>query len=324
MLFITKSSAQHWPARTHIKDLRQRLFHSLSMVLFTVLLAPNLMPVESSIALSSTARDHDDAAAKPAASMSATRATVHDGSLFIGAYGGIPYTYPSDVRTIRPNGTDFTLHKVPWRGEQFKAPIYYGVRVAKWSDRAPFGAMLDFTHSKTISNRRETVRQSGRLDGQTIPPEARINDIFRKLEFSHGHNMLTLNGLYRLPVKIGVISPYMGVGAGISIPHTEVRFKGDLTRTYEYQYTGPAFQALFGLEFQLPKMSIFLEYKFTFADYRAPLTFRDGAWVIQDLWAQFKDWRAGISGDKGSLSTQLVSHQIIGGLGVRINRTLAH
>ena len=68
----------------------------------------------------------------------------------------------------------------------------------------------------------------------------------RKLEFSHGHNMLTLNGLYRLPARIGRISPYLGVGAGISIPHSEIQFREDLTRTYEYQYTGPAFQALFG------------------------------------------------------------------------------
>ena len=157
-----------------------------------------------------------------------------------------------------------------------------------------------------------------------MPPKAKITDTFRKLEFSHGHNMLTLNGLYRLPVKIAGISPYLGLGGGISIPHSEVRFKGDLTRTYEYQYTGPALQALFGLEFQLPKYSIFLEYKFTFADYEAPLTFRDGSWVIQDLWSQFQGWRAGKSGKEGSLSTKLASHQLIGGLGIRIHRNPAH
>mgnify|MGYP003331245519 CR=1 FL=1 len=47
-------------------------------------------------------------------------------------------------------------------------------------------------------------------------PAARtIQDVFRKLEFSHGHNTLILNALYRLPIGTRIRS-YVGLGAGIA------------------------------------------------------------------------------------------------------------
>ena len=306
-----------------------------ALALFLAVIAPVIKPTHDAVqpasqvvvgpgtVLANTADDKTGLSSANPSSTDGAKSAIADTNLFIGVYGGAPYTYSSDVHTIRPNGTDFTLHDVDWYGKPFKSPIYYGVRVAKWSEHTPFGAMLDFTHSKAISNRKQEVRRSGKINNKPLSPSGKISETLRKLEFSHGHNMLTMNGLYRLPVKLGQISPYIGVGAGISIPHSEIRFKGDLKRTYEYQYTGPAFQALVGLEFQLPTMSIFLEYKFTFADYQAPLTFRDGAWVTQDLWAQFQDWRAGKAGEGGSLTTKLASHQLIGGFGMRITRTAA-
>ena len=298
--------------------------HAASMALFLTIVAPIILPSAPTTQLKSNSHSKSDDKATGTQDKNSVRSTILADDIFIGAYGGVPYTYPSDVHTKRPNGTDFTMRDVTWRGEPFKSPIYYGARVAKWSDRAPFGFMVDFTHSKAIANREGEVEQSGKINNKPIPPRAKIEDTFRKLEFSHGHNMLTLNGLYRLPVRVGNISPYLGLGGGISIPHTEIQFTGDLTRTYEYQYTGPALQALFGLEFQLPKMSIFLEYKFTFADYIAPLTFRNGVYVPQDLWTQFQNWWAGKSGENGTLSTKLVSHQLIGGFGMRILRNPVH
>lgn len=305
--------------RGPVRGLAGSIIHGPAFLLFLAVVAPVLMPESRTPNLASEAHGEAGSGSSQTDQPTDSIAKTRQDHYFVGAYGGVPYTYPSDVRTTRPNGTDFTLHDVPWRGEPFKAPIYYGVRISRWSDRTPFGAMLDFTHSKAISNRGATVRQSGKINNINIlDTKTKIKERFKKLEFSHGHNMLTLNGLYRLPARIGVISPYLGLGSGISIPHTEIGFREDLTRTYEYQYTGPAFQALFGLEFQLPKFSVFLEYKFTFADYQAPLTYRNGSWVIQDLWAQFNDWRAGKSGKNGTLSTKLTSHQLIGGLGLRI------
>ena len=295
--------------------------HCSALALFALVIAPIMIPETHT---ANTVHDNSSPSASKTGNKNSPLALAADHGLYIGAYGGVPYTKPSDVHTVRPNGTDFTLKDVTWRGEPFKSPVYYGVRIAKWSETAPFGAMLDFTHSKAIANRGEEAQQSGTLNNKPLTPKAKISETFRKLEFSHGHNMLTLNGLFRLPLRIANISPYVGLGAGVSLPHTEIQFTGDLTRTYEYQYAGPTVQALFGLEFQLPQMSIFLEYKFSYSDYLAPLTFRNGSWVIQDLWAQFQDWRAGKSREGGTLTTTLASHQVIGGLGIRIARQPAH
>ncbi len=77
--------------------------------------------------------------------------------------------------------------------------------------------------------------------------------------------MLTLNGLFRLP-SIGLrLHPYVGIGAGVALPHSEVQMVKDPGRTYEYQYAGPVGQALIGIEFRVPRMSYFFEYKFTLA-----------------------------------------------------------
>ena len=238
------------------------------------------------------------------------------GESFIGAYGGSPYTYASDVRIVRP-GTDMTVQGVDWEGKPFDNPIYYGARIARWLPMSAVGGMVDFTHSKVYSPFDQKVKVSGTKDGKPVTPESRIGDLFHKLEFTHGHNMLTLNGLLRLPFRTAFVSPYIGLGAGASLPHTEVQFKGEGTRTYEYQYTGPAAQLLFGIELRVPRLSYFVEYKFSFADYRAPLQNRDGGWIGFDLAHQVSRWWSGKEPVGGWASTRLISHQIIAGMGYR-------
>ncbi len=236
----------------------------------------------------------------------------------VAAYGGSPYTYPSDVKITKPGVHDFTVKDVEWQGLPFVNPIYYGVRVLRWFGDGRTGAMLDFTHSKAISKRTQNAKFEGTLDGKPAPETALIGDIFKKLEASHGHNMLTLNGLLRLPSFTFRLSPYVGVGAGVSLPHSEVHVASEASRTYEYQMAGPVGQAVVGLEFRLPRMSYFLEYKFTFADYRMPLTGRDGDILFTDLWRQFQRWWSGAEPPGGWAETRYTSHEVIGGLGVRL------
>lgn len=236
----------------------------------------------------------------------------------VAAYGGSPATYPSDVRITKPGVHDFTVKDVEWQGLPFVNPIYYGVRVLRWVGSGRTGLMLDFTHSKAISKRDQDARFEGTLDGRPAPEKALIGHVFRKLEASHGHNMLTLNGLLRLPSFSFRISPYVGVGAGVSLPHSEVHVASEPSRTYEYQMAGPVGQAVAGLEIRLPRMSYFLEYKFTFADYRVPLSGKDGDILFTDLWRQFKRWWSGAEPPGGWAETRLASHEVIGGLGVRL------
>jgi hypothetical protein len=103
----------------------------------------------------------------------------------------------------------------------------------------------------------------------------------------------------------------------VLLPHTEVKLTNGDSRTYEYNYAGPAGQALIGLEFRLSRMSVFLEYKFTYAQYEAPLSQMNGSWLILDIWRQFQRWMNGEEPPGGHVSTQLSSHQLVGGLAVR-------
>jgi hypothetical protein len=233
----------------------------------------------------------------------------------IAAYGGAPYTYASDVRIERP-GTEMTVHDVDWQGKPFDDPIYYGVRIARWFPHSSLGAMVDFTHSKVYAPLDQEAKLSGSRDGQPLRPRRCWRPIPQAGIYSR-HNMLTLNLLYRLPSLGAFINPYVGIGLGAALPHTEVQLKGTGQRTYEYQYVGPAGQFLMGIELRVPRLSYFIEYKFTHASYRAPLQNRDGGALPWDLWNQFQRWMSGRTPAGGWASTSLTSHQIIGGMGVR-------
>ncbi|HKZ96564.1 MAG TPA: hypothetical protein VJ045_06245 [Hyphomicrobiaceae bacterium] len=235
----------------------------------------------------------------------------------IGAYSGAPYTYPSDVTVKKEGVHDFTVKDVGWDGEPFENPIYYGARIVRWLSGGRTGAMVDFTHSKTIARRGDEAELLGTIGGKPAPARAKIGDVFRHLEVSHGHNMLTLNGLFRLPRLHTRLYPYVGLGAGVALPHSEVQMAGDRGRTYEYQYAGPVVQALIGLEFRVPRMSYFVEYKFSLANYEMPLSNEDGSILVFDLWRQFERWWKGEEPPGGRLWTRLTSHQVIAGLGVR-------
>jgi opacity protein-like surface antigen len=233
-----------------------------------------------------------------------------------GAYLGAPYHNPSDFHLVKPGVHDLTIKNVHWYTLPFKNPLYYGVRIQRWLEGGRLGAMLDFTHSKVHAPLKKEATFEGSLNGKPVPAKAKIGDYFDKLEWTHGHNMLTLNGLVRL-ATFGIISPYAGLGVGVSLPHAEIHLKTDAHRTYEYQYTGPAAQALFGVEFRLAKGSLFIEYKFTASDYWGPLTGRDGAILPIDLWRQFSRWWTGEPPPDGWAGAKLVSHQVIGGFLVR-------
>lgn len=236
----------------------------------------------------------------------------------VGAYMGAPHTYPSTVRIQKPETYDVTIDPVHWKARPFRAPIYYGARVARWFTGGSTGMMVDFIHSKAIAERQKEAAFSGTFNGKPLPPRGKISEIVKKLEFSHGHNMLLLNGLLRLPNVGARVSPYVGAGAGVLLPHTEVMLTNGDPRSYEYHYAGPAGQALIGLEVRLPRMSVFVEYKFTYAQYDAPLSQMNGSWLFFDLWRQFQRWLNDEEPAGGHVSTRLASHQLVGGLAVRI------
>jgi lipid A oxidase len=75
---------------------------------------------------------------------------------------------------------------------------------------------------------------------------------------------------------------------------------------------------LLGVEIRLAKLSFFVEYKFTYTDYEAPLSEVEGSWLPLDIIRQVKRWFAGEPPPGGHIETQVVSHQVVSGLAVRL------
>jgi hypothetical protein len=261
----------------------------------------------------------DEAGAGAATSGSAALSDTTAPETLIAGYGGVTHTQESDVHFSKPGATDLTAHGMQWIGRPFKSPIYYGVRAMHWPASSRLGGMLDFTHAKAISVREQTVRFSGTRNGKPADGSAKVGDTFKHLEFSHGHNMLTLNALLSLGRLAPALRPYVGAGVGVSLPHTEVQFLDEQRRTYEYQITGPVGQVVAGLEVRLPRASVLLEYKFSLAPYWAPLSLLDGSKgnAFIDYWGQVSRWLRGEAPEGGMLTTSLATHHAIVAVGYR-------
>ena len=195
--------------------------------------------------------------------------------IVLGAYGGLATSFDGDVTLEQPGGTDLTLDDVSWSDRSFESPIYYGLRLTYWGTSG-WGGALDYTHAKLYADLDDTVDVSGSRAGTPVAGSERVGDTFDALSFSHGHNMLTLNLMYRwgaIGAKGGFLDrlrPYAGVGAGVAIPHVEVIVDG--SQTDEYQLAGPAVQGLAGIDFSITeRVSLFTEYKLSYAHIEADL-----------------------------------------------------
>jgi hypothetical protein len=214
------------------------------------------------------------------------------------------------------------------------------------------GMMIDFMHSKAIARlgkgahgRKlkngivEDVETTGTLKGAPAPSPLHLTDLFDRMEFTHGHNVLYLSGLVRLTPLTAKIRPYFGVGFGAAVPHVETWFAEEPPekRTHEYQYAGPAVQLLAGLELRIGRGSYYIEYKFVWSAIEAALTggkswsLKDlksdwlPRWFVEpfsgltempgDLWRQFTRWRTGATPPEGTLKTSLTSHNVVIGGG---------
>lgn len=168
-------------------------------------------------------------------------APVSSGGFEISVYGGYQSAPHSTVNVS--DQPDFTAG---WEGDSFKMPPYFGVRGTYWFDGgmlANWGISLDYTHAKVYADD-ETLDKSG----------------WDHFEFTDGLNLLTANALYRFPIEGSKFVPYVGVGAGVNIPHVEVtRASG---KTFEYQLGGPTVQAQAGVRYEFNEnWSAFTEYK---------------------------------------------------------------
>ncbi|MWB79385.1 outer membrane beta-barrel protein [Pseudooceanicola sp. 216_PA32_1] len=158
-------------------------------------------------------------------------------------------TYPAPV------GGPFSA-LIGWKGKSFSPPPYYGVRATWWqTPRLGFG--LEFSHNKVYADPADMAAAG-----------------FSRLEMTDGLNILTANAYRRWPGQWGngAVSPYVGAGIGVAIPHVEVTTAAGGPATFGYQYTGPAARLTAGASYKInDRWSVFGEYQFTWTDNEADL-----------------------------------------------------
>ena len=201
----------------------------------------------------------------------------------LGFYGGWNGSFDSDIHLTQPGGTDLTLQDVPWDGDSFGPPPYWGIRGTYWFDANPnWGLMFDYHHAKVIADQGAVVNVSGTRDGIPLGAKDRVGNTFNIMEFTDGLNEAFLGGEYRWPHERW--TPYVGFGVGPAFPHVEVRRNvSGAPRTFEYQLDGVAVEGLVGVEYHIgPKVSLFGDYKLSFATNDADLN--GGGSLESDVW----------------------------------------
>jgi len=163
-------------------------------------------------------------------------------------YGGLQSAPHSRVWGTAPDGGGDFDFIAGWQGRPLEMPPYWGIRATLWQP-SDWGWSLDFAHAKVYADD-ETLGPGGTSGG------------FEVLEFTDGLNILTINLLRRWP-GAGRLTPYGGLGLGITVPHVEVTTPGALQPTFGYQFAGYAVQWQAGVSWQLanPRWALFGEYK---------------------------------------------------------------
>ena len=237
----------------------------------------------------SFAQPSDPAAQQRAKSDDGEKAPVRR-TVNLSLYSGISRHSPSDLFLKQPGGTDMVLKKVQWKSKSTQTEPYWGARATYWSRRmAAVGVMFDYTHDKAFLWKRQEVKQSGMRDGKPVPPLESVTKTFTQLKFSHGLNFATLNAVFRLQGLRPRITPYVGVGIGLSVPHVYMQREGQTkkTRTYKHMIAGPTFQVLGGVDWRIfasDKFSWFTEYKLNHSRNDAAL--KGGGSLKTKLWSR--------------------------------------
>jgi lipid A oxidase len=151
-----------------------------------------------------------------------------------GGYMGASGTSSNTLTVTPTTGTTFSFNDVSYKGQPFRSPWYYGVRVSFVPPRdvRNLSPEIEWTHAKAIA--------------QIDPRSSELN----AFQQSHGLNFLLGNLAYRFaPVCAGRCTPVVRGGLGISTPHVESTFRN--VHQEQYQKGGFAWQLGAGVEYHV-------------------------------------------------------------------------
>lgn len=191
------------------------------------------------------------AAALAATALALPAVTASAADVEVSFYTGYQDAPHSGV-TGHADGQDFDF-TADWEGKSWEMPPYYGIRAMWWEGNLGYG--VEFNHAKVYAS-----------------DDTLSDNDFDTLEFTDGLNLFTFNVLYRWNGIWGggKLSPYAGGGLGFAMPHVEVTVGN--SETYEYQITGPAAIAVFGVSWAFAeKWALFGEYKASYSQNTADL-----------------------------------------------------
>ncbi len=183
-----------------------------------------------------------------ASSLAAPAAAEMELSFYLGTQG----VDGSTASGTLPGGVPVS-RSMDWDGKPFEAPFYYGGRAIWWLDNG-VGFGVEGTHTKAYASSADLAALG-----------------LSRFELSDGHNIFTANVMKRWEGGFGKmapqLTPYVGGGIGVAIPHVDAQLVGSPVRTYDYESTGTALRALAGVKYDFTESwAVFGEYQATWSD----------------------------------------------------------
>lgn len=165
----------------------------------------------------------------------------------VSLYSGVTDARPSEVSGRVSDIAGSFLFVTDWSVIPFDETPYLGVRLTRWSDLRN-GVALDLT----------SIALSADDSGSELAA----------LSFADGMVVATVNWMHRvkprLPKTDSGWEPYVGLGAGVAVPDTEIQTLSGTKRGS--QFGGPAIVALAGVARNVSDdLELFVEYKLTHA-----------------------------------------------------------
>lgn len=186
----------------------------------------------------------------------------------VAAYLGGAATRPSTLALAQPAlGTDLTIDPVPFRGESFTPPVYYGYRIGYDRLGVPWlGIEAEFVHLKVYARTDRAARVEGRWRGRPVAETLPIGDLVQAFSISHGVNFVFGNIVARIPLggaPASRLHAAIRAGAGPTVPHAESTV-GGVRAPEGYEIGALGWQVAGGLEARLAgRLSGMVEYKLT-------------------------------------------------------------